>query len=157
MKALIALFLGMVAVHSANAADVGVSIRVGQPGFYGRLDIGDYFPSPALVYEEPVLISRRVVLDEPPLYLRVPPGHVRHWGSYCGRYGACGRRVYFVRDDWYQRVYVPAYRERYYRDDRWHDHDRDRWRDHDDRRYDYDDDGPGRGHGRGRGHDKHRD
>jgi hypothetical protein len=25
---------------SAQAADVGVSVSVGQPGFYGRIDIG---------------------------------------------------------------------------------------------------------------------
>jgi hypothetical protein len=31
---------------SAFASDVGVSISVGQPGFYGRIDIGDY-PAPA--------------------------------------------------------------------------------------------------------------
>lgn len=31
------------------AADVGVSISIGQPGFYGRLDIGDY-PQPQLIY-----------------------------------------------------------------------------------------------------------
>jgi hypothetical protein len=26
----------------ALAADVGVSVSIGQPGFYGQLDIGDY-------------------------------------------------------------------------------------------------------------------
>jgi len=36
----------------ALAADVGVSISVGQPGFYGRLDIGD-FPYPRLIYPQP--------------------------------------------------------------------------------------------------------
>jgi len=33
----------------AHAADVGVSISVGQPGFYGQIDIGD-FPQPQLIY-----------------------------------------------------------------------------------------------------------
>ncbi len=138
MKSLLFLVLAMAGIHSANATDVGVSIRIGQPGFYGSLDIGDYFPAPALIYREPVVIVKRGVIDAPPMYLRVPPGHARRWGSYCGRYDACGRRVYFVRDDWYERVYVPAYRDRYYRDDRWHDG--------------YDE----RGRGHGRGHDKHR-
>jgi len=158
MKTLFAILLAVTGIHSANAADVGVSIRIGQPGFYGRIDVGDYFPAPDLLYAQPVIISHRDVRDEPPLYLRVPPGHARHWGSYCGRYQACGRHVYFVRDDWYQRVYVPAYREHYYRDDRWHDGYDDR--DHDRGHGHGHDHGPGRdddddhGHKHGHGHDR---
>ena len=38
---------------SAIAADVDVSIRVGQPNFYGRLDIGA-MPRPQVVYAQPV-------------------------------------------------------------------------------------------------------
>lgn len=33
---------------SAFASDVGVSISVGQPGFYGRIDVGDYPPPPLM-------------------------------------------------------------------------------------------------------------
>lgn len=33
----------------ALAADVGISVSIGQPGFYGRLDIGDY-PQPQVIY-----------------------------------------------------------------------------------------------------------
>ena len=40
---------------SAQAADVGVSVSVGQPGFYGRIDIGNY-PQPELIYAQPVVI-----------------------------------------------------------------------------------------------------
>ena len=47
-----------------------------------------------------------------PIYLRVPPGHEKHWGKHCARYGACGRPVHFVREDWYQTVYVPRYQHR---------------------------------------------
>ena len=36
----------------ALAADVGVSVHVGQPGFYGRIDIGN-FPPPRLLYPRP--------------------------------------------------------------------------------------------------------
>ena len=39
----------------AFAADVGVSVNIGQPGFYGRLDIGGY-PPPALIYAQPRFI-----------------------------------------------------------------------------------------------------
>ena len=35
-------------ISTAIAADVGVSISVGQPGFYGQIDIGN-FPQPRVV------------------------------------------------------------------------------------------------------------
>ncbi len=94
---------------SVYAADVGVSISVGQPGFYGRLDIGDY-PPPRLIYRQPMIIER-VQMDRPPVYLRVPPGHAKHWKKHCREYNACDERVYFVQDNWYQREYVPHYQE----------------------------------------------
>ncbi len=94
----------------AIAADVGVSISIGQPGFYGRLDIGDY-PQPQVIYRQPVMVER-VVIDRPPIYLRVPPGHAKNWRKHCKKYDACGERVFFVRDSWYQREYVPRYQER---------------------------------------------
>lgn len=93
----------------AQATDVGVSVNIGQPGFYGRLDIGG-FPPPVLVYPQPVTIQR-VAPGQPPLYLHVPPGHARHWRKHCHKYSACGEQVYFVRNNWYQREYVPRYRE----------------------------------------------
>lgn len=95
----------------AQAADVGVSVSVGQPGFYGRLDVGGY-PAPALLYPQPVMIQR-VPVGRAPLYLRVPPGHAKHWRKHCHSYRACGEQVYFVRDDWYAREYAPRYREQH--------------------------------------------
>lgn len=95
----------------ALAADVGISVSVGQPGFYGRLDIGDY-PQPQVIYAQPRIIEV-VPMERPPIYLRVPPGHARHWDKHCHKYNACGERVYFVRDDWYNREYVPRYQERH--------------------------------------------
>ncbi len=112
---------------TTGATDVGVSVSIGQPGFYGRIDIGGY-PPPALIYREPVMIQA-VPYGRPPLYLRVPPGHAKKWHKYCHRYHACGERVYFVRDDWYEREYAPRYRERHYGH---RDHDRHDYR-HDDR------------------------
>ena len=125
----------------AHAADVGVSVSVGQPGFYGRIDIGDYpYPQPALIYPEPIVIQRPIGVVYEPLYLHVPPGQARKWGHYCGNYNACGRPVYFVQDRWYNDVYVPRY----------HEH-------HSEGYGRGDDDDHGRGHdnwheGRGRGH-----
>jgi hypothetical protein len=93
----------------ALAADVGVSVSIGQPGFYGRLDIGD-FPQPQVIYRQPMVIER-VPMNRPPIYLRVPPGHAKHWSKNCHKYNACGERVYFVQDNWYNREYVPRYQE----------------------------------------------
>jgi len=95
----------------ASAADVGVSVTVGQPGFYGRIDIGD-FPRPVLVYPEPIIV-RPVGIAYEPIYLHVPPGQAKKWHNYCGQYNACGRPVYFVQDHWYNDVYVPEYRTRH--------------------------------------------
>ena len=126
------------------AADVGVSVSVGQPGFYGRIDIGGY-PPPVLINPQPMIIER-VPVDRPPIYLRVPPGHVKHWNRHCHEYRACGERVYFVDNDWYTREYAPRYMER--RGD-WHEGNRG-GRDRDDYRGDRRDHDRGRGHGRGR-------
>ena len=39
------------------AGDIGVSIGVSQPGFYGRIDIGGVSAPPVLIYPQPVLIA----------------------------------------------------------------------------------------------------
>jgi len=130
-------FVGIVlavAAAPALAADVGVSISVGQPGFYGRIDIGD-FPPPVLVYPRPVIIEPVPVgVVRQPIYVHVPPGHAKNWRKHCWRYNACGRPVYFVQDHWYNDVYVPTYRERR------HEHRRDDGRQ------------PGKGRGKGQEH-----
>jgi hypothetical protein len=134
---LIALAVIMTAA-AAQATDVGVSISVGQPGFYGRIDIGD-FPPPQVIYRRPVVVlPPHATVVEEPLYLHVPPGHAKNWRKHCHKYDACGRPVYFVKNRWYSDVYVPQYRERHERRDRRPDrgHGADRDRDKD------------RGHGR---------
>ena len=95
----------------ALAEDVGVSVDIGHPGFYGRLDIGG-FPQPPVIYRQPKVIER-VAVDRPPIYLRVPPGHAKNWRKHCRHYNACGERVYFVHDNWYHREYVPRYQEQH--------------------------------------------
>jgi hypothetical protein len=132
----------------ALAAEFGVSVAVGEPGFYGQIDVGNY-GRPAVIYSRPITITRgRYGTSLEPLYLRVPQGHSRDWKRYCGRYDACGRPVYFVRNDWYSNVYAPRYREdhregrRDYRDDRDNRGDR---RDNDDRNDRDDRDDRGRG------------
>ena len=107
MKAYLYFTLFALAGSPALAADVAVSISLGQPGFYGQIDIGDY-PQPRLIYAEPIVVKRVLVVEQP-IYLRVKPVHAKHWKSHCQEYNACGRRVYFVADDWYDGIYVPAY------------------------------------------------
>jgi hypothetical protein len=111
MKRLFIVAALMAASTLALAADVGVSVQVGQPGFYGRIDIGS-FPPPVLVYPEPLIVQPVSVAVAPqPIYLHVPPGHAKNWRKHCRKYNACGQPVYFVQEDWYQNVYVPQYRE----------------------------------------------
>ena len=143
---LFAVLLASVAVPAL--ADVGVSIHIGEPNFYGVLNIGD-FPQPRLISPRPILVERVAVVEEP-LYLRVPPGHVKHWSKHCYEYHACGRRVFFVDDRWYNDVYVPRYRERYEHHDDRRDERYERRDDRRDVRYEerYED-----RHDHGRGHD----
>jgi hypothetical protein len=126
----IAAAAALLASATAQAADVGVSIGVAQPGVYGRIDIGRFPQPPAVIAPQPVVIEApRVVAARPvqPVYLWVPPGHQRDWRRHCHRYDACGVPVYFVRRDWYEAHVMEPHR------------------------------GGGNGHGPGRGHGKGRD
>ena len=108
---LAATLVAITASAPALAADVGVSISVGEPGFYGQIDIGNV-PRPVLVYPQPVVIQPAPFVAAP-IYLHVPPGHAKHWDRHCAEYGACSRPVYFVQDRWYNTVYVPQYRRKH--------------------------------------------
>lgn len=112
MKRLLFVVALATATAPAFAADVGVSLSIGQPDFYGRIDIGDY-PQPQVIYRRPIVLER-VPADRTPIYLRVPPGHAKHWSKHCHEYNACGERVFFVQDNWYKHEYVPRYQERVY-------------------------------------------
>lgn len=105
---LLAAVLALAAVPAL--AQVGVAINVGAPDFYGQIVIGGA-PAPQLIYAQPVVVAPAPqYVGAAPIYLRVPPGQAKHWRKYCKHYGACGRPVYFVRDDWYRGQYVPYYR-----------------------------------------------
>ena len=134
------------------AGNVGLSVTIGQPGFYGQIDIGNA-PQPQLIYTQPVVVQPAPEFrSAPPIYLHVPAGYERHWRAHCAEYHACGRRVYFVRHDWYQNVYAPHYRHEH-EWDRGHEYREDR--DHrDDHRYDHRDD---RDHREDRDHGEHFD
>jgi len=141
MKHLLSALSAMAAIFAvpAIAADVGVSVRVGQPGFYGRIDIGN-FPPPQVIYPRPVVIQPVPVgVVRPPIYLHVPPGHAKHWSKHCHEYNACGQPVYFVQDHWYNNEYVPRYRESH-------------GRGHSEHHAGYVEEGHGHGRGNGNGH-----
>lgn len=141
---------------AACSASAQVSITIGQPGFYGRIDLGG-MAAPPVLYREPVIVERPARMVREPLYLRVPPGHARNWRKHCGKYHACGRRVLFVRDDWYLNDYAPRYRAEHRgwhdRHDRHRDERRDHGGGHDGRGHDDPDRGHGRGHNKGHGRD----
>jgi hypothetical protein len=126
-SALLFLVAASAAPVAAQAqTSVGVSIGIQQPGVYGRIDIGNQ-PPPMVVYPEPVIVMPARVRHEP-VYLYVPPGHQKKWDKHCARYDACGRPVYFVREEWVR----DRYEERHGRGDKH---------------------GRGKGHGKDRGDD----
>lgn len=108
-KLLLAAAIACSAAIPAHA-DTAISLSIGEPGFYGRIDIGGMAPPPVVV-ATPVIIERQVVSQ--PVYLRVPHDHRKKWAKHCARYDACGRPVYFVQDSWYVNSYAPAYRAKH--------------------------------------------
>lgn len=131
MKKLLAIALTLAAVAPAFAqTSVGVSIGINQPGVYGRIDIGN-FPQPQLVYAQPVLIAPPVqYVQQPPIYLYVPPGHQKNWKQYCGRYNACGQPVYFVKEQWVRERYAESHQDEGKHGDRDGDRKHDKGRGH---------------------------
>jgi hypothetical protein len=135
----------LISAPTIAAAQVGVSVSINQPGFYGRVDIGEQ--RPVLLYPQPVIIQQSpVAVMQRPIYMRVPPGHSKNWARYCAQYRACGQPVYFVSP---QQPQPPHGRDE--RHDDHHEDHRDGRGDRDDRGGDHGR-GHGRGHGNGHGH-----
>jgi hypothetical protein len=102
--------LGAAALLAASttwaAVDVGVGVTIREPGVYGRIEIGTSAPPPPVVYRQPVIVQQpTVIVTQQPLYLYVPPGHAKKWRKHCHQYDACGRQVYFVKEEWVQAEY----------------------------------------------------
>jgi len=151
MKTLI-IATAMFAAAVPAMAQTSVSINIGQPGFYGRIELGGYAPPP-VYYTQPVIVERQVRYVGQPVYLRVPEGHRKHWNKHCRRYNACGQQVFFVQDGWYNNTYAPRYRD----DHRGDDHGRNGGGDDDHGKGKDKDKDKDKGHGNGKGHDKHGD
>lgn len=148
------LALGMVSL-STQAANVDVSINIGQPNYFGRIDPRD-FGRPVLIYNEPRVIYP-VAAPRDPVYLHVPPGHAKNWRKHCHKYNACNERVYFVQDNWYQREYVPRYQAAHhdghdYRDERREERREDKYEKHEDKHEDKYEKNNGHGKGHGKNH-----
>ena len=68
----------------AFAENFGVSVGMGDNGYYGRIDIGNA-PQPVVYNTQPVIIQQQPVYVEP-VYMRVPVAHQHHWRHHCGAY-----------------------------------------------------------------------
>lgn len=106
--ALFGLVLVCMAAPTFAQTNVGVSVGINQPGVYGRIDIGN-MPPPPVILPQPVIITPAPV-HRAPMYLYVPPGHQKNWAKHCGRYGACGQPVYFVKESWVRERYEKEHR-----------------------------------------------
>ena len=176
IRPLLKVAVALVVVGAAGFAQAQAFINgtiSGQlaPGVYGQVNIGN--APPPLMYAQPMW-GGPVVPQVQPIYMWVPPGHARNWRRHCGRYNACGKPVYFLRDappHWRSAAPAPRPGPRY-----GHDHEGPRHWDRDDRRYDRGDrherrerrehrgwDRGDQGHqgnqgnGHGRGHGRHRE
>ena len=54
--AALAATLAAAALAAPAQAQIGLSVNIGEPNFYGRIDLGDA-PPPRLVYRRPVVIE----------------------------------------------------------------------------------------------------
>jgi hypothetical protein len=103
--------ISVAAVLGSAAYAAGVTVQIGEPGYCGRLEIGDA-PKPVLISPNAVVIERDRVVQEP-TYVYVPTEQRSDWAKYCAQYDACARPVYFVEPRWYNDVYVPHYKSRH--------------------------------------------
>jgi hypothetical protein len=104
---ILAVLISIIAA-SLQANNLGISIHMGQPGFYGQINLGDNYPRPQLIYPDPILaMPPTIAIQQQPIYLYVPPGHAKKWNKHCHRYNACNQPVYFIQKEWYDNTYVP--------------------------------------------------
>jgi hypothetical protein len=106
----LSLMMLLVVTATALGAESGATLKPGQPGYYGRIEIGDV-PHPDLISFKPLVI-RPASGATRPVYMHVPAAQVKDWAKHCGKYQACDQSVFFVKTQWYNTVYVPYHRER---------------------------------------------
>jgi hypothetical protein len=109
------LLFALLAVPLLSQAQVDFNVTIGNPGYNGRIYL-DNGQQPEIMNQTPIIAypgpSNPYVQ---PIYLLVPRYVYRNWPRYCRYYGAdaCYTPIYFVQDYWYQRSYIPWYRNRY--------------------------------------------
>ena len=91
-------------------AEMNASITLGEPEFYGRIELDEGYYRPRVIYDRPVVLERRFS-NMAPIYVRAPRVEYRDWRRHCAKYEACERPVFFVRDEWYTQIYAPRYRQ----------------------------------------------
>lgn len=105
------LIAAVIMSAAAGAMAQNLSLQLGQSGYYGSIDLGN-LNRPPVIYQQPMVIHQMPqYINAAPMYMRVPPGHAKKWSKHCAAYNACGRRVYFVQDSWYNNTYAPHYRK----------------------------------------------
>lgn len=93
--------LALAVAPAVHARDAYFNVTSGaplRPGVYGRIEV--HGAPPPLISQHP-LVARKSIgpVRGEPLYFYLPAGQVRKWPTYCQRYAACERPVYFVRVD----------------------------------------------------------
>lgn len=80
-RGFVALAAALLSAPVFAGPEVGVSVSVGQPGFYGRVDLGHVGYGPVVAYPQPVYLPAPVVYR--PYYVQTPThhGHHRHHGD----------------------------------------------------------------------------
>lgn len=109
VMSIVAAFILSTSSMTALAVDEGISMNIGQPNYYGRIDPNGY-SQPQVIYRQPRAVNR-IPTDQPPVYMRVPRKQAKNWRKHCGTYNACNERVLFVQDNWYNREYASRYQE----------------------------------------------
>lgn len=107
LAALALIALGSVA---PVMAEVSVSVTLGEPEYYGRIELDEGYYRPRLVNDRPVVLDQRY-RNMAPIYVRAPRDQHSDWRQHCAKYDACERPVFFVRDEWYTQIYAPRYRQ----------------------------------------------
>lgn len=112
----LALLLGA----ASAGASTQVNISIGDSGYRGVLPALSGW-RPEVWNSSPVVAIGAAAAGLAAVYLNVTDSERRDWKRHCGKYDACGRPVYFVKNDWYRGTYAPEYRRRHPAHPAYHD------------------------------------
>ena len=117
----------LLAFNATAGLHFDLNVNVGAPGYFGPIPMVSGMV-PQLWNVQPVIAVGPVVVAAEPIYLRVPNFQRKSWRKYCGRYGACERPVFFVKNSWYEQEYGPRYHPRH--DEHYYKHMEKEWKHH---------------------------